>query len=439
VAGLMKQAQADLASLEKLAGFAEEAAPRVKGLRDMAAHLAAPVLATLAATGTVGFMGYLSGKKRREEQTKALENSLHSAMSRSKSFDKNQELFIQRFGELTAISPTVAQNPMMASKIIEKKLKTGFNVDDIHRLSNLETSRINVERTGLPSAGAAGRAAASGAFKTIFKQYGDQYLDRFTQSGNLYESGRQKFENDRRAQRVAKAEAQASANSDMDPVLRAAMSRPVPPFKERPVGKEAIASTSFVVSEECLGTMLAERLLIFEEAGLSKEAGSFSQGAKHLGESLKYMLPALALGGGVELVRRVIDSRKNTKLQQQADATFLKIRKSSETMKAEPEIAQDAFNTLKAFAPTLAATPMVMKTFVEHVVNSRGHFDPNLVSQIADAEHKARGPKASSFAEGMSSTMGMMSVPKMSFKDAKHLSQSRDATAAADTKPQRMR
>lgn len=161
------------------------------------------------------------------------------------------------------------------------------------------------------------------------------------------------------------------------------------------------------VSDECLGQMLAERYVMIKSAGISQV---FSSGAATMGKNLAWFAPALALGGGIELVRNVMESRRTAELEHQADSHFKALMRTSEIAKGDTEMAREAFETLKAVAPSLAARPLVAKTFIDYTV-SQGRMAPETIQQLAEAENSVRGIGAAQGKGGFMENMkGMMNL-----------------------------
>ena len=164
------------------------------------------------------------------------------------------------------------------------------------------------------------------------------------------------------------------------------------------------------VSDECLGQMLAERYVMIKTAGFGT---ALSEGAKTLGKNLTWFAPALALGGGIELVRHVMEGRRTAALEDQADRNFKTLMQTSDKLKGDPLMAREAFDTLKAIAPSLAARPLVAKTFLEYTTG-QGQLAPDTIQQLAQAEDSVRGIGGSNkggFMSGIKDIMGIQ-TPK---------------------------
>lgn len=375
---LLKQASADLKIILKEASIADPLSVR-KAYLGQIVGMFAPVVAAVAAAGG---MNYLFAKKDRERHKADLASSFKAIAGKSAAFAKDPEAFIERFGELSVISPTIAKNPGLATKLLEKKLTSGFGVDDIHKLTAIENNASSAR--GIPLPASAARAGASNALHTLTQTFGMDLLKEYRDTTNVFK----------------KDLVQAK---QYEQTLRQAEDL----MKRHGFDKKAQAQA---VSDECLGQMLADRYVLLKEAGVMDVAAA---GAKNLGKSLQYWAPALALGGGVELVRRALESRRNAVLEAQADKNFAHLLRSSDVIKGDKAIATEAFDILKSVAPTLAAKPLVAKTFLEHSVNAMGNIPPATVQQLAEAEDRVRGLRGkNTFFGDLKSIMGLSIKPK---------------------------
>lgn len=408
------QAERDLEAFVKM-GIAR--GPEANKIRwDYIKQLAGPLLGTLAAMGTAGYASYLFSKKDEERHRQDLTNSMKSLYTRSPAFAKDPAKFAERFGELTVISPTIAKNPGLASKIIEKRLKPGFSVDDVHKLTSIEHNTSTSHR--LPSPAASARASAYGALQTLVSTFGPQELQRLRHESLKARSGLSVIEADQ--EKKLDAEADDLAKSLGGLMQEAFAEKGLIPPQEGHEKKSAARA----VSDECLGQMLAERYVLLKTAGLGNILG---EGAKNMGRGLAYFAPAIALGGGIELARQVMESRRNKALEQQADKNFAQLIRSSDDLRTpeNKELAQEAFQTLKAVAPSLAARPLVAKTFIEYTTR-QGVLAPETVQQLAEAENRVRGIAGKGgFVNDLKFTMGLADPKKLPSIASKVTSRSR--------------
>lgn len=383
-----KQAEADLDAIMKLAA---------KGYGMHWTYLktvAKPLLGILGGAGVVGATSYYLAKKDKERHDQDLFNSMKTLANRNPDLMKDPTQFVERFGELTVISPTIAKNPTLAAKLLQSKLIGGFDVDDIHKLTSIEA---NTSRMGGLNPDAAGRAGAASALNTLVQTFGHDIVSNINTAGKDLHSavmGKRKTREDaiRKEHDAIFAAAQGFAKKGRNPGQT----------KEGSVQR---------VSDECLGEMLAERYMLIKEAGFGN---LLAKGTKSLGTGLTLMLPAIALGGGIELVRQAIESRRNAALEAQADHNFRNIMKSSDLVRGNPEQALEIFNTLKAVAPSLAARSLVAQTFIEHTVGTEGHIPPQTISALADAENQVRGLSLGkgTFVRDLQTTMMGLADPK---------------------------
>lgn len=387
---LQKQAKQDLDTLLKLA-----AGPGTRANHAFNQYIlgfAKPLLGTLAAVGASAGAAYYFSKKDKERHKDELLSSMKSLALKSPQFAKHPEDFFERFGELTVISPTIAKNPTLAAKLLDKKLKSGFSVDDIHKLTSIEN---NTSSTRGEHPGAAARASASHALTTLVNAFGRDAVEYKRELDKDYKQ---------RLDSIGKLQ-QQSTKDMIERELAKAKSD-----VEKLGGSLEKKSSPQRVSDECLGQMLAERYVLIKQAGL------MSEGFKNMGKGLQIFAPAMALAGGVELVRQAIESRRNKSLEAQADKNFASMMRTNDKLKGDENkhLAHEAFETLKAVAPSLAARPLVAQTFIEYTVG-QGQLAPQTVQQLAEAEDKVRGiGNKGSFFSDLKSTMGIMDTKKIS-------------------------
>jgi hypothetical protein len=364
--------------------------------------LLGPLTMALGLTAVPAGLSYFAAKKDRERHQQDLENSRVQTFAKNPDFQKNVEQFNERFSELAMISPVIAKNPNLAGRLIDKKLSSGFSIDDIHKLT-----AINLNARGPAAPDVAARAAAGSGLHTFITTFGPQTLADLKQEKATLDQARAT----EAAQQAATKESYRSRAHD---ILRDEMKK---------------QSSGIRVSDECLGRMLADRHIMMKTAGVwdtirggaqalySGAKGAMKPGAEAVGKTLLYMAPALALGGGVELVRQVMETKRSKELEDKANSVFASLRKDSDKVKSDHALAQEAFDTLKAFAPTLAARPQVVKTFVEQVVDA-GRLPYQQVAEIAEAENKARGiARGDGFLGGVKSTFGTFGIKAPSTKD----------------------
>lgn len=387
---LLEKAQKDLDGILKCASPQERTANTLNLLK----HIATPLLSALAVMGTSGAAAYYFSKKDKDQHQNDLANSMKLLSVKNPEFSKSPGQFIERFNELTHLSPTIAKNPTLAARLLTDKLHSGFDVDDIHKLTTIENN-TSTSRGGFHPGNAA-RAAASSSLSTLATTFGPDVLRDFRGHANEYKS---------RLSAIAKKESELTmpkskpSGFDEEVAARAA----------RYSGLDKQSSAPRTVSDGCLGTMLAERYTMFKTAGLMENVGI---GAKNLAKSLSVFAPAIALGGGLELMKHVMESRKNAALGDQADKEFKNLLRTSDIVKGDTATAYEAFNTLKAFAPSLAVRPLVLKTFVENTVNNSGHITSQMVQDFASTENQIRGfGGKSDFMGGIKSITGLQHKP----------------------------
>jgi hypothetical protein len=358
----------------------------------------APVLAVGATlAGIQGLTGYISARRAVAAKGAALGESLKTMKSLNPDMADNPMLE-QRFGELSLISPTVASNPSLAHKVIMPRLKKGFDVDDIHRLASIENLAIH----SVPHGGGPHQL-----FTNMFHAISTSMANIMTPPPGSDLSAQQTI--------VRGLQPTKHAGENMNKEAQEI-------FKDQKV------------SDECLGRMMATRHIMMKEAGLFGHfkhnilpksetlnkavdtAGRiFGPGAAAVGTNLAHLAPALAVGIGIAAVNKLLNMRSSNQMSDQADAVFQDLRRSSDVVEKNPEMAAQAFDSLRTFAPLLATKPMIAKTFVEDIVNKGGLLGPQTVDMLAGAQQKAVSPGPSTdIVSSLKGPMGVFSLHKRS-------------------------
>ncbi len=407
--------------------------------------IAAPMIATLGTLGIIGGAKYLSARKDEQAGAQAANDAYHKTMAKAPEFIKQPDDFNQRFRELYTISPTIAKNPQLATKLIRDRLTKGFTVDDLHRLSTIEYHASNTRTP--PSASSVGRAAALGALEGTLKAIEPVITSRFSGGGSGYYGGGfggpgggggpfpgggpsrpggpsgsalnkeivDELVKDLRSQGVSQHVAEKAVKTNIDdPEAMKAMKLDIardlrnnPEIKkqldeislnglelvrrlqaERDAKKMEKKSSAGRVSDECLAVMLADRYVMAKTAGV---LDTMAQGGKALGGHLAFMAPALALGAGTVLAGMAASKIRQASLSNEADEVFRNVRKSNELLLANPEITREAFDAIKSFAPDLAVKRNVLRTFLEHAVNTEGRMPIETIKQMADTQQIVAG------------------------------------------------
>lgn len=136
------------------------------------------------------------------------------------------------------------------------------------------------------------------------------------------------------------------------------------------------------VSERCLGKMLSDRYVLYKQASQATGIGGLQAAQNHI----NMVWPALALGGGLALVKHVMRTQKDAKLRAEADRVFESIRQRNQIIRDEPELAFEAYRTLRDIAPSIAARPLVAETFIENTVRAKGQLNIDTTHALARAE-----------------------------------------------------
>lgn len=325
-------------------------------------NFAKTVLPYLVVPAAGAIASYHFGKKQDKEDHEQLKNSFSATLALDENMAKNPQAAEARFRELAFVSPTIAKNPAMAARFISNRMDSGLTVDDIHKLSVIEASSKS-------NPNAAARATAKAAL--IF--------DRLFSTWSL--TSRQNFINEQQGidkKYLTDLQQMQKKGGVMNPDVQQK------------------------VSDECIGEMLADRYIIMMQ-GMEKEAGVkpgiMSAGMNRLKAGAQFMAPIMALGGLAHGIGMIVDARRKKQMDQAANENFFKLKQHSEIVQGNPELANQALDAIKTFAPALAAKPAVLKTFVEHTINA-GMIAPQTVSDLATAQGNVSKSQAPGFASG---------------------------------------
>jgi hypothetical protein len=338
-----------------------------------------------------GTLQYFFSRKNIAKDMEDLKTSYQKTLTISNEMASNPDRSSEVFRELCAVAPSVAMNPSMAVKVIEPRLKSGLTIDDVHKLTmiNANTKQSIFSRTPM---GEATRAAGL-VTDRVFTTFGTRAMDDFKHAGR---EGVSRLKN---------------WNSAMEG------KGPFPDLnKEGSMKKQS----SQKVSETCAVEMMADRYVMLKQSSLCKEAGVAAEIKDVLIKARPYLLTSLAVTGLAHGIGAAIDATNSHRLGSQADEAFAKLRKSSESIKANPELAMNAFDAIKTFAPNLAAKPAVLKTFIEHSISVEGMMSPETINQLATAQGSIMRSKPIGFAGGFTEATGGMAKQLKDYeKDSK--------------------
>lgn len=334
-----------------------------KMLGTLAPFIALPMFGAL--------VSYYMGKKSDKAEKAALETSLNKIVAGNSKMRENSDKAVARFNELAYIAPSVARNPVMAEKFLASRLDKGLSIDDIHKLSVIQASGMGSQ---------SGPTAAQKALLTAGNIYQTVALTLGRDAWHSAQTGLRQY-----------AGAVDTLKTDLKKIQ-----------EEKSMNKK---SSPNKLSDECVGEMLADRYIIMR-GGLLKEATSKTSlkdviraGGKAFARGAAYMAPALALGGVIHGTGMIVDAIEKRKLSNQADDAFAKIKKNSDIIKGDPDLANEALDAIKTFAPSLAAKPAVLKTFIEHTVRV-GSIAPQTINDLSGAQSSVSKSKAPGFASG---------------------------------------
>lgn len=401
-----EQLIADKALLEKIA-LGEGAVQFLKGI--------APHLLTIAGmTAAGGALGYYAAKTKMEQHKESLGKSYNSLLNHP-DFTAEPDKFHNRFSELSLISPTIASNPRLALKVIAPKLNKGFDLDDIHRLSAIEYHSTRTSKVVPPEAAARMKAFSgfehaigltlpsivmqTAAMPQMMAEMKKEVQKPITQE-ELYTVAREKLKAgkldlEKYLNSFAEGLHQGATPMDVGKALAnlgfrgAELEKYYDEVMRRSEAMEKKSSPELTVSEECLGRMLADTHMMCKTAAFSMKG--MSKLLKPSTDAMKgyfqLMAIPLAIGGGIQLVNKLMEERETSKSKELANGVFAGLRRSSDVIKENPELANEAFDSLRSFAPSLATKPLIAKTFVEHVINSGGRgLTPEAANQLASTE-----------------------------------------------------
>lgn len=406
-------------------------------------NLSGTLLGILGASAVTGGIGYLMAKNRYERHTEDLKNSYH-ALARTDTFRSDPSSFAERFSELSLISPTVASNPALAKKIITPRLAQGFDLDDIHRLSAVEYHSTNTRRAGDPTS--EGFSQAADAFTKGVRNVAPVLVAHLMaprpapskpmvikmDNGKQIKAAPEKIHQaaTERSEELLKRNNEIVGADKMEAILKTLGAiKKDDDMDKKGSAQESAGTPENRVSDECLGRMMAERYVLYKTAAgggvlssMEKVYGKLglNKGVKALKDQFGHIVPALVVGGGIQLLREVMKERENDKLRAQADQVFAQLRRQSASIQGNPQVAAEAFDTLKSFAPSIAAKPLVAKSFIEGIVSAE-QLPVDTAALLARTEQTIRdnGGSDKGFLEGLKTPMSFFSMSVGPKKDNK--------------------
>ena len=334
---------------------------------------------TAAIPVVAGAVQYLFARKNIKEEMENLRESYRKTLSISPKMLANTDRAAAVFQELCAVAPIIALNPSMAAKVIEPRLNTGLTVDDVYKLTtiNVNARQSIFDKSPMNEA----KRSAGIVADRVFTTFGQQALNNWGSANK-----------ETRKRSIFYSDLVNKPGVTPEEVLKKS--------QEYRMKKES----SQKVSESCAIEMMADRYVLLKQSSLYKEASVGEQVGKVLWQATPYLLSSLALAGIAHGVGSAVDAVKKKHLDSQADAAFEKVKKSSEAIQANQQLAHDAFDAIKTFAPSLAGKPMILKTFIEHSISVEGRMPPEMVNQLATAEGSIGRSKPLGFAGGFIET-----------------------------------
>lgn len=331
------------------------------------ATMGSMVLSATALPVIAGLIKYYTARKDIKQELSDLTSSYNQMTKMDPALSENKSLSSERFRELSAIAPNIAKNPKMALKVIAPRIQSGFDVDDIHKLTMIQSHMRKAPH--LDNAFDSATSTGALVLDRVFTTFGPDALRNLQNSAHDVNEARQK----------------------------------VIAFQK---GHTMKKQSSPAISEECAIEMCAERYVMWKQANAQQmvnaaghAAGAIGKGAGAFAQGLKFFAAPLAMAGVIHGVGALLDAKKKRELEAQAQTAFNEVKKNSEVIKANPQMAADAFDALKTFAPSLATKPVLVRTFVEHACD-KGMIAPQTVNELASAQGNANRAKIPGFAQG---------------------------------------
>jgi hypothetical protein len=361
-----------------------------------------------------GGYSYLTARSQQGKRKENLNDSYRTLQAMNPDYIKNMDMFKQRFSELSFISPSVATNPQLANKVLKTRIKSGFDLHDIERLSSIEFNARHTPRLQAPSV-----AALSGAENT-FKGFVGMLAPAAVVGAIT--SIKDSLSSDQPQQPIVTEPTDEQIRRSIDFVMaeklkEKAEAKAKAKLQQDDLTKKSSADLPMVVSQECLGSMLADRYIMLKTANIAsvgKAAKGFISGFSSGGESLKKyvhtMAPALAIAGGIKLVSELAKQKNNETLNREALHVFNGLKKDSELIKSNPSLALEAFDVLRTLSPTIATKPLIARTFLEQTINSQ-FLNVDQAKQLAQTEQTIQENKGigGGFVEGLKEPMSLFS------------------------------
>jgi hypothetical protein len=338
-----------------------------------------------AVPALAGFAQYLTSNRQNKEQLQSLANSFNTIKAENPDLAKNPNAAV-RFRELSALSPMVGQNPKMAARFLKPRLDKGFSIDDVHKLTQIQsharTSPYNYDPTD------AAKARASSVLDRILMVFGPRISDK---GFNIYNT----------------------LGTDM-----------------ANLNKQGSAVKKIELSDECVGEMLGDRYVLWKQASgtgavppMSVLQGAANRGARNFTKGLAFFSSGLALAGLGHLAGKAVDAHRRKQMDGEAEKAYIEAREHSRIIRDREDQARDAFDVLKSFAPSLATKRSIVRTFLESSVQGSDEgvpivrIDPLTVKSLVDTHNVASRPNYQSFSQAFS---GALSPGVSFYKDMTH-------------------
>jgi hypothetical protein len=265
-------------------------------------------------------------------------------------FSKNPEEFHSTFEQIRAVAPHVAADHRLMKPIMEKHHVKGLTTDQLTHLSKLNDSMAADIREAKPDTigdALKGSQLASSAYPILAER-----------GAPFYQAGA-----DFAARNISPLFKKASAEEEADSAI----------------GRTTYRTYEFVKTA-------AKSNIMSSLKGMGKTFGTAFKGGLHnTWNTMGILSPPILIGAGLYAAQQIMKRGEEAERNQNILKSFDYVSKNSDYAKSNPKLVQEAFNTLKAFAPHVAERPLAAKTFVDLAAGREG-IDAELLKQVSEVE-----------------------------------------------------
>ena len=409
-----------------------------------------------AILGEMAFEHFGKSKLQEDEklQQAGMVNSFENMMNLNPHLETRRPEVYKRFMEIGSLSPTVAQAPSVAKKVIERTLDSGLDEKDMSSLLNLENNSRALRAKGIPSTfmGMASKGLLSSLGQGVSAALSAPTMAPQMQTSTVEEPA--EMSKQEQAERVYLAyTALKNQNFNFPAELKNLdLNNTQDKVKllkyvtANPNSLNQMFNSAFSSQEEMNQAFLNARSGVEKRAQilalqycllknsdidqLDKTAAPLVPIGKMgpVGKTLLGLGAASLFGLGVAAAEEAADYARTRKMNQllgdSLDTTKRNLTQMSEeghrlssgidyTDKKTMNKAVEQFKVLSDIAPTLAANPTVATSFVNTVMSQEGVISPELIKMISDTQKNLssikeyKSPFASSpFTSGISRGFG---------------------------------